>query len=193
LNYAMANDQQSLDAMKYAASKGVGLIAMKTQCQQGWYKRELSADAQKYYEGSIMHTALLKWVLQHEEITTAVPGYTTFEQLQTDIGVCSDLKYTAGERKFLEDHDVKLALESVCRFCGACKGSCPHGADIPNLMRTHMYAFSYGNPYMTHMTHSDILKGKGLDVCAGCTECVAQCRNQVQIAERIGELKVVLS
>ena len=37
------------------SSKGVGLIAMKTQCQQDWYKQILPAEAQKYYEGSVMH------------------------------------------------------------------------------------------------------------------------------------------
>ena len=39
LNYSMANDEASARAMKYAAEKGVGLIAMKTQCQQDWYKQ----------------------------------------------------------------------------------------------------------------------------------------------------------
>ncbi len=68
-----------------------------------------------------MHTALLKWVLRHEQIATAVPGFTTFEQLQTDIKVAYTLDYTADEKKFLEDHNVKLAIQSVCRFCGECK------------------------------------------------------------------------
>ncbi|HLO57997.1 MAG TPA: aldo/keto reductase [Bacteroidales bacterium] len=191
LNYSMANDEASLKAMKYAASKGIGLIAMKTQCQQDWYKQQLPAETQKYYEGSIMHTALLKWALKHEEIATAVPGFTTFEQLQTDIKVAYDLNYSDEEKKFLEDHNVQLAIQSVCRFCGGCKDSCPHGADIPSLMRTHMYATSYGNTHMTLSTHKGIEKGFGLDVCNTCDECVAQCKNRVQIAERVGELKTL--
>ncbi len=39
LNYAMANDDVSNKAMDYAVAKGMGLIAMKTQCQQDWYKQ----------------------------------------------------------------------------------------------------------------------------------------------------------
>lgn len=193
LNYSMANDEASLKAMKYAASKGVGLVAMKTQCQQDWYKQNLPADTQKYYEGGMMHTALLKWALSHEEIATAVPGFTTFEQLQTDIQVAYDLNYNAEERKFLEDHNVKLAIQSVCRFCGGCKDSCPHGVDIPNLMRTHMYAMAYGNTHMTLSTFRGIEKGSGLDACSTCDECTAQCRNNVQIAERVSELRTILS
>lgn len=193
LNYSMANDEESLKAMHYASSKGVGLIAMKTQCQQDWYKQNLPAETQKYYEGNIMHSALLKWSLNHEEIATAVPGFTTFEQLQTDVQVAYDLNYNAEERKFLEDHNVKLAIQSACRFCGGCKDSCPHGVDIPSLMRTHMYAVSYGNLHMTLSTAKSIEKGTGLDSCNDCTECVAKCRNSVMIADKVGELKTIFS
>jgi uncharacterized protein len=192
LNYAMANDDNSYKAMEYAVSKGMGLIAMKTQCQQDWYKEWLPAETQKYYEGSIMHSALLKWVLNHKMITTAVPGFTTFEQLQAVVAAAQDLEYKPDERKFLEDHNVKLAIQSVCRFCGGCRKSCPHGVDIPALMRTHMYASAYGNIHMTHMTHRAIPADQGLDICRNCEECVAQCRNQVKIAQRLGELKEMM-
>jgi predicted aldo/keto reductase-like oxidoreductase len=192
MNYAMANDQSSLEAMRYAAKKGLGLIAMKTQCQQAWYKQNLPVETQKYYEGSLMHTALLKWVLNLKEITTAVPGFTTFEQLNADMQIAFDLDYSSEEREFLEDHNVKLALQSVCRFCGKCKSSCPRGVDIPSLMRTHNYATSYGNTHMTLTTLKNIDKDCGLVTCSGCDECVAQCVNRVQIAERIGDLKSIL-
>jgi predicted aldo/keto reductase-like oxidoreductase len=192
LNYSMAQDEASLKAMDYAASKGVGLIAMKTQCQQDWYKQNLPTETQKYYEGSIMHSALLKWVLQHTAIVTAVPGFSTFEQLQTDVEVAYNFEYTQDEMKFLEDHNVKLAIQSVCRFCGGCKESCPHGVNIPSLMRTHMYASAYGNLHMTHATLSGIESGEGLSVCNECEECVAQCRNSVQIAGRLEDLRVMI-
>jgi predicted aldo/keto reductase-like oxidoreductase len=191
-NYAMANDEASLNAMKYAVSKGIGLVAMKTQCQQDWYKENLPADTQKYYEGTIMHSALLKWVLRHDLITTAVPGFTTFEQLQADVEAGCNLEYTTDEVRFLEDHNVKTAMQSVCRFCGGCRGTCPHGVDIPALMRTHMYAVSYGNMHMTRSTYDGIETAWGLTVCSECGECVAQCRNNVQIAQRLDDLKVMM-
>jgi predicted aldo/keto reductase-like oxidoreductase len=191
-NYSLAGDDPSYKAMQHAVSKGIGLIAMKTQCQQDWYKQWLPAETQKFYEGSMMHSALLKWVLNHEMITTAIPGFTTFEQLQADVMAARDLEYKSGEKKFLEDHHVKLAIRSVCRFCGGCRETCPYGVDVPALMRTHMYASSYGNPHMAHKTHLAIPEGKGLDVCKNCTECAARCRNNVQIAQRLEELKMMV-
>ena len=139
-----------------------------------------------------MHTALLKWVLKHEEITTSVPGFTTFEQLQADLKVSYDLEYNAEERKFLEDHNVKLAIQSVCRFCGGCRETCPHGVDIPSLMRTHMYANDYGNMHMTKSTFASIESGRGLELCKNCDVCVAQCKNSVQIPDRVEALKSLM-
>ena len=185
INYSMSHDTASIESMNYAAAKGVGLIAMKTQCQQAWYKENLPAEMQKFYEGKIMHSALLKWVLRHESIATAVPGFTTFQQLEEDMAVATNLEYTSDELKFLTDHNVQLALNANCRFCGKCLPGCPHNVHIPTLMRAHMYAYAYGNVHMTRQ----ILSGQnGLEACAKCDVCVAQCVNDVPIARRIGEI-----
>ena len=187
-NYSMFSDQRISDAIKAAYDAGIGLIAMKTQCQQDWYKRNLSADQQKYYGESNMNTALLKWALKNEYITTAIPGFTTYEQLKEDMPVAYDLTLTREEEEFFKSKEVKLAVQSVCRHCGKCVATCPQNADIPSLMRTHMYSLSYGNPLMAKQTLSRIQPGKGLSACIGCTSCTSQCQHKVAIAERITEL-----
>jgi hypothetical protein len=191
-NYSMSHDESSQKAMEYAVSKGMGLVAMKTQCQQAWYKEGLPAEMQQYYAGKIMHPALLKWVLNNPNITTSVPGFNTYEQLLEDIGAGCDLEYSPEEKSFLEDHQVKLALQSVCRFCGSCKAGCPHHTDIPSLMRAHMYGASYGNYFMARTTHASIPVENGLTNCRDCKVCTAQCRNQVAIGSRIEELKMMM-
>ena len=107
-NYSMFSDQRISDAIKAAYDAGIGLIAMKTQCQQDWYKRNLSADQQKYYGETNMNTALLKWALKNEYITTAIPGFTTYEQLKEDMPVAYDLTFTREEEEFFKSKDVKL-------------------------------------------------------------------------------------
>jgi len=192
LNYSMSHDQRSIDAMKLAASKGIGLIAMKTQCQQAWYKEGLPPELQKFYEGKAIHSALLKWVLRHEYITTAVPGFTTFQQLKEDMSVAYNIAYTNEEAEFLKNQKIELALQSNCRLCGQCVPTCPQQADIPSLMRIHMYASAYGNTYMANHTLRDIPAGKGLDACENCSNCIARCAHKVPINTRINELKTCL-
>ena len=63
-NYSMHENRELIQSMEKAAAKGIGLIAMKTQCKQPWYRDDEAADKQWLYDGKIIHTALLKWVLQ---------------------------------------------------------------------------------------------------------------------------------
>ena len=190
-NYAMYQDQRVFDALKLASQAGIGLIAMKTQCQQDWYKRDLPTEQQKYYDGTLMNSALLKWALNSEYITTAIPGFTNFQQLNEDIAVAYDLTYSKEEEEFFKSREVKLAIQSVCRHCGNCIASCPQNVDIPTLMRTHMYSLIYGNPLMAKQTLSQILPGRGLDICKYCEKCTSQCQFRVPIANRIHELKEI--
>lgn len=190
-HYGLSNDRRVSDAIRAAYDAGIGLVAMKTQCQQGWYKQNIPAEQLKYFEGTLMNTALLKWALNNEYITTAVPGFTTFPQLNEDVSVAYSLAYTKEEEEFLNSREVRTAIRSVCRQCGHCVASCPVKADIPSLMRTHMYALSYGNLLMAKQTLSAVKTGKGLDVCKNCSSCSGTCQFSVPIASRISELKEI--
>ena len=177
-NFTMAENKALLEAMKNAAAKGVGLIAMKTQA------------GGRSSEDRIRHTAALKWVLQNEAITTAVPGVTKFEQIDLDFSVASNLGFTPDEQQFLGDKALKASLE-FCQQCGECVPSCSHRVDIPTLMRTHMYAMQYENSYQARVTLAEVPRENGLDVCRACPSCSAACANTVNIVRKISELKTV--
>jgi predicted aldo/keto reductase-like oxidoreductase len=189
INYSMADDQALLDAMKKAAAAGIGLVAMKTQCRQSLAK-ESGAD---FHEGNVWQSALLKWALRLESVTTAIPGYTTFQQLETDWPVASSLEFIPDEAKFLADPGVKLALGHACRQCGGCAGSCPQGVDVPQLVRAHMYAADYGNFSEMRRALDEIPAGRGLSSCSACASCTAACVRGVQVARRLEELKAIFS
>ncbi len=190
-NYAMSDDAVLETVLRNAAAKGVGLIAMKTQCAQYWYQDMETESRRKYYEGRMMHKAVLKWVLRHPFIATAVPGVSTFQQLDEDLAVARDLEYTAEERKFLQDRNVRLSL-GACVQCGACSAACPAGVDVPALMRTHLYASRYANFGQARRTLDAIRPAAGLAACRSCGACSAACPKRVPAAERIGELKTLL-
>jgi predicted aldo/keto reductase-like oxidoreductase len=191
-NYSMNENRDLIKSMEKAAAEGIGIIAMKTQCSQPWYRSDYEpTESHRLYEGQIMQTALLKWVLRHEFIATAIPGFQNFQELEEDFSVAYDLKYTTEEKKFLQDRNVKLGMASVCQQCRACVPTCPKGVDIPTLIRTHMYATCYTNFYQARATLNEIPNGKGLDICVSCSRCTANCVNRVDIARRIDELKTI--
>jgi predicted aldo/keto reductase-like oxidoreductase len=184
LNYTMAHDAGMLSTIERAARSGIGIVAMKTQA--GGTVRP-DAKLPKALP-PVSQTALLKWVLNHEFVTTAIPGFSTYEHLEQDFSVARNLAYTDEEERFLADKTFSAQAE-FCQQCGECKRDCPEHADIPALMRSHMYAVQYGNTGMAREILASVATGRGLDACADCESCVAACRNSVQIGRKIAQLK----
>ena len=186
INYTMAHEQAYLDAISAAAKKGIGLVAMKTQAggtgnPDKKLPRNLPPESQ---------SALLKWVLRNENIATAIPGFTTYDQLDQNFAVARGLAYTDKEKVFLADKTFTAEAE-FCLQCGQCKPDCPYQVEIPALMRSHMYAVQYANKELTHDTLASIDAGHGLDACSTCAFCKAKCRNTVNIARKIYDLKEI--
>lgn len=184
LNYTMAHNEQILSTIARAAKSGIGIVAMKTQAggtvrPDAKLPKELPPASQ---------TALLKWALNHDFVTTAIPGFSTYEHLEQDFSVVRDLSYTADEKKFLDDKAF-VAQAEFCQQCGECREDCPKQVDIPKLMRAHMYAVQYGNRDMAGYTLASLTPGQGIDACHSCDACSAKCRNAVNIGRKIEELK----
>lgn len=184
LNYTMAHNNEILSTIEKASKSGAGIVAMKTQAggtvrPDARLPKELPAASQ---------TALLKWVLNHDFITTAIPGFSTYEHLEQDFSVARDLSYTADEKKFLEDKAF-VADAEFCQQCGQCHEDCPKQVQVSQLMRAHMYAVQYRNRDLARYTLASLASGQGIDACRTCDSCTAKCRNTVNISRKIEQLK----
>jgi predicted aldo/keto reductase-like oxidoreductase len=186
-NVSMADDKELIEAIDKAAAKGIGILAMKTQA--GGRQLPNQASLTKY-DNAIVNTAMLKWAMRHESITTAIPGYTNFEHMKQDLSVVFGLEYTEDEKRFLADNELQVGL-GFCRQCQQCLATCPHRVDVPTLMRTHMYAAQYSNFRQARATLDGIPSGRSISACTSCDVCTAECANAVDIAYRIEELKQI--
>jgi len=187
VNFTMATDTDLLGAIARASQKGVGIIAMKTLAGGARYP---NPETLREYDGSVINSAALKWVLHNENIGTAIPGIANFDHLRANFPIASNLEYTEEEERFLSDNSITLGM-GFCRQCSKCLASCPGGVDIPNLMRTHMYAAQYGNFQLARQTFDEIPRTKGLQACTSCESCLARCANEVDIPTKIDELKLI--
>lgn len=163
-------------ALAYAREHRLGIVAMKTQ---GGNPREGAA--------AVNHAAALKWVLQHKEVTTAIPGMTTFDQLDLNLASVTDLDFTGEEKSYLQ----LGALERghLCQGCRSCVSGCPHGVEIPSLMRAGMYAAGYGNLSQAEWTLAALPESIGLKRCRNCSGCTASCTHGLDIGRQVAELK----
>lgn len=188
LNHTMADDEGLLKTIDQAAKSGIGVIAMKTLAG-GTRRIGLQTDQPPLIANP---SAMLKWVLCHESITTAISGYTSYDQLEQNWAVASNLEYTGEEHAFLADSKT-IEEAQFCRQCGECLPGCPRGADIPRLMRTHMYAAQYAQHWLAAETLAAIERGRGLSACGNCERCAARCVHSVNIARKILQLKEIAS
>jgi len=78
-------------------------------------------------------------VLQNPNVTTAIPGMTTFDQLADNAAVNQDLAFTEEERKALVQGEAQGGL--YCNACERCVPGCSKNLPIPELMRAYMYAY----------------------------------------------------
>lgn len=176
-------DKESLNsAIAYAAGKGMGIVAMKT-----------NAGAFRNKSGPALNSdAILKWVLQNENITSIVSGMSNLEQLAKNIAMIHDIKMTDQEVKDLNLLSEATETGLYCQQCRQCIPQCPFNIDIPTIMRSYMYAYGYRNTLQAWHTLADIsLEGKPCESCATCkVKCTAGFDVRRKILD-IGRLKEV--
>jgi predicted aldo/keto reductase-like oxidoreductase len=177
-NYVMEEKEEIKKAIQYAAEKGVGVVAMKTQ---GGRRLQQDPDTE------INNQAALKWVLNDEYVCTTIPGMTTFEQLELNMGVMNDLALTRQEQKDLQKA-ASMRGTLFCQNCRTCVPTCSNNLEIPKLMRAYMYAEGYGNHIQARATIAELPENKGLNVCRECSSCSASCRRGIDISSRVNSL-----
>lgn len=187
INFTMASDTEMMAAIANAGKKNVGVIAMKALAGGGRFP---NPDTLRDYDNSVITSAALKWVLRNENISTSIPGIGNFDHLRANFAIASNLEYTEEEERFLTDNSITLGM-GFCRQCRKCLASCPKGVEVPELMRTHMYAAQYTDFQLARQTLQDIPSGRGFSNCGSCDSCAARCVNSVDIPSKIDELKLI--
>ncbi|MDR2805356.1 MAG: aldo/keto reductase [Dysgonamonadaceae bacterium] len=167
-------------AIQRGADAGIGFIAMKTMA--GGVE---DAGGQKKVDGA----ACLRWAWKNPNITTAIPGFTSFDLLDNCLEAAyapalqeSDVRYLAG----LENSELLY-----CQNCGKCVSDCrKHLETIPTLMRAYMYNYGYRQPALSKETLAELpLTG---NECAGCSSCSVRCPSGFNVADKIAAITPIV-
>ena len=173
-NFKHANLAELEKAIAYAAGKGIGIVAMKTQAGVYWDKEK---------QNPINMKAALKWALQNKNVHTAIPGFTTFDQLSLDISVMEDLTLTPKEKEDLQLGKKAKLAGLYCQQCEKCMPQCGRDFDIPTLMRSYMYAYGYKNLALAKETFAAAELSKL--PCTDCNNCSVTCTMGFNVREKI--------
>jgi hypothetical protein len=170
-NFQQKHRAEMRSSIARAAEAGIGTVGMKAIVGS---RRTLVKNP----------AAALKWVLQDPNVHTIVPGFTTFEQMNTDLAVMQDPTLTDTEKKDLQKEASLPGL--YCQGCRTCLGQCPEHLPIPDLMRAYMYA--YGYPNLTHAQDLVVSLNLPTRVCEDCSDCVVKCPSGFNVSGKIRDV-----
>ncbi len=170
-NFTHAKDLK--EAVALAAQSGIGIVAMKTQ--SGGYKKEKMG-------GLNPHQAALKYILRDQNVSAAVPGVTTIEQIEQ----CAAVMGASLSRNNLNELNQyqSFLLGKICTLCGGCLGECPYGVPRGDLLRAVMYHEGYGNDFLARDSLQMIARND-IERCSECPSCSVICRNGIDMKAQV--------
>jgi aryl-alcohol dehydrogenase-like predicted oxidoreductase len=178
VSYNFTHSDKLKEAVALAAKSGIGVVAMKTQAG-GYRKKDMG--------GLNPHQAALKYVLMDQNVSTAIPGVTTMEQIQQ----CAAVMGTFLSRQDVDElRQYQSHLQGrICTMCGGCVGECPHGVAHTDILRAIMYHDGYKNDMLAKevLSAGDTLQK--IERCSGCSSCAVICRRGLNIRAKIADVR----
>jgi uncharacterized protein len=173
VSYNFTHSKNLKEAVALAAKSGIGIVAMKTQA--GGYKKEKM-------EGLSPHQAALKYILRDQNVSAAIPGVTTIEQIEECAAVMGT-SFSKGDLDALKQYQSFLQGR-ICTMCGGCVGECPYGVSRGDLLRAVMYHDGYENDSLLRES-LQIITRQDIQRCSECPSCSVICRRGLDIRAQI--------
>ena len=164
-------ERQGEEIFKKAKSKDIGVIVMKPLAGGAIAKGELC----------------IRFILENENVTVAIPGMDSIEQIKENIKPAQDGKPLTDKERVELLKEASTLGEEFCRRCGYC-GPCAVGIDIPGQFIIE--------GYYTRYNLQDWAKARydGLDIkasaCIECKICEARCPYDLPISKMMKRVEV---
>ncbi|MGI6265322.1 MAG: aldo/keto reductase [Acutalibacteraceae bacterium] len=189
-------DRAHEEMIAYAASKGLGVVAMGPVAGG-----RLSAPTElgkKLTEKPIpTYELAFKFVLGNPNICCALSGMQTMEMVEQNTRIASDdAVLTADEQRQLGEafNSLKKFGELYCTGCNYCQ-PCPAGINIPRIFN----AYTFHNVYELSAHAKREIDGyrhdggKFFDSCLNCGQCERKCPQHLKIRESLQKVEAVLN
>lgn len=173
-----------------ALATGVGVLAMKTRAGA---RPEDAAAVEA--EGEVFAHACFRWVWSHPAVAGILVTASTLEEL--DLFAAASGQSLGRRDEDLLRRYAAAAAASTCHIgCGDCLDACPHGVEIPTVLRYQIYCDSYGATAAARRAYAALPDGARPDACATCAApCAGCCLWGVDIPRRLlearGQLDVI--
>ena len=199
-NYMDVEYQAGLDGVKYAADRGLAVVAMEP-LRGGLLAKDPPASVREVFDSSPVRRAPVEWALRwlwdRPELSLVLSGMSTMEQVEQNLAIASD----SGPGCMSEDEhrlidDVREAYRSKalipctdCRYCMPC----PQGVSIPWVFEYFNMAAVYEDPDAARQQYTFLGEKHSADLCNECGKCQELCPQHIGIIKALKEAHSLLS
>ena len=200
-NYLDENYQAGIRGLKYAASKGLGVVVMEP-IAGGRLAVHPPEEVQKLWDSAKVKRSPAEWALQwvwnQPEVSLLLSGMSTTQQITENI--------ESADRSgpgTLTDEDLKLIKEASNKYkelnpigCSACRYCmpCPNGVAIPEIFAFYNEYFSKNADDSVKAKFKQTLKPEQYaDNCVKCGKCEQACPQHLRIIELLEQTGVLLA
>ncbi len=198
-NYLDENFQAGKTGLKYAASKGLGVVVMEPLAG-GLLAVNPPVDIQHEMQKAAVRRSAsdwgLQWVWNQPEVSLALSGMNTLAQVQENIESANhsapntltqqDLAMLARVRELF--HNCGYIGCTKCRYCARC----PQSIDIPvTLAFLNQYAAKRREPQAQEKIRQQYLEAvppeHRVNNCINCGQCEALCPQHLPVRKLLAE------
>lgn len=178
--------QATMDGVRYAASKGIGVVVMEP-LRGGALTVRMPAEIKEIYKKTSYNRTeaewAFRWVYDKPEFIVILSGMSTMEQLDENLKIFDKAEpncLTEDEKEVLTN--VRKAYEARirvgCTGCEYCVAGCPAGIKIPEIFRPYDNAAMFDTlPRFYENYRKNIVENK----CLKCGACEASCPQKIEI------------
>jgi predicted aldo/keto reductase-like oxidoreductase len=196
-NFMDEHYQAGTEGLKYAAKKGLGIVVMEP-IRGGLLAKDLPGVSEIWQEATVQHPPAgwaLRWVWNHPEVTVALSGMSTPEQVRQNVAIAKTGlpdSLTTPElslfRKAKKELEKRVLIPCTgCRYCTPC----PHGVSIPECFEYFNRGHMYDDKEQSRQIYTAFLGGvfDGLphyaSLCQECGECEEKCPQSLPVRENL--------
>ena len=190
-NYMDECHQAGLAGLKYAASKGLGVVIMEP-LRGGRLVQNLPPEVEELFKNASAQRTpaewALRWVADHPEVSIILSGMSRWSDVKENLRVLSEAEPQSLSKEELaviaqaqEIYNQRVQIPCTdCRYCLPC----PQNVAIPRIFRLFNEASMYNSFDGDRFLYEQLVSSnKDASQCIACGNCESVCPQQLEIIE----------
>jgi predicted aldo/keto reductase-like oxidoreductase len=198
-NYMDTKNQAGTRGLRYAASKGLGVVIMEPLLggRLANPPKAVRAVLEKHGNGHTPADLALQWIWNKPEVSVVLSGMSASAQVEENLKSADEStpgSLSAGQLKLVDR--IRKTYSSLvpvpCTKCSYCM-PCKNGVNIPRNLEEYNDAFIHDDLRSARSTYTRFIpETERASACKQCKECEEKCPQKIKISELMPKVHAVL-